>query len=122
MLSILFIDDELAICELIYDFLDRKGYRVRTSQSGKEVFRLIDAEKPDIIFLDLMMPDMNGEDILKRIKKDYPDIPVIIITALSDSKKAIELLVQGASDYLTKPVDLFYIEKYLSTWGQFSDI
>ncbi|MGA1791635.1 MAG: response regulator [bacterium] len=122
MLSVLLIDDELAICELMYDFLNRKGYRIRTSQSGKEVFRLIDAEKPDIIFLDLMMPDMTGEDILMRIKKDYPDIPVIIITALNDSKKAIELLVQGASDYLTKPFDLFYIEKYLSTWEELSDV
>jgi len=121
MLSVLLIDDELAICDLMYDFLNRKGYRIRTAQSGKEVFSLIDAEKPDIVFLDLMMPDMTGEDILKKIKKDYPDIPVIIITALSDSKKAVELLVQGASDYLTKPIDLFYIEKYLSTWGQLSD-
>ena len=60
MLSILFIDDELSICELIYDFLDRKGYRVRTSQSGKEVFRLIDAEKPDIIFLDIHMDFIRG--------------------------------------------------------------
>jgi len=116
MLSILTVDDEIAFCKMIARFLESKGYKVRSSQSGKDALKSIDHEKPDIVLLDLIIPDIKGEDILKKIKKDYPDIPVIIITALNDSKKAIELLIHGASDYLTKPVDLSYIEKYLSTW------
>jgi len=116
MLSILTVDDEIAFCKMIDRFLANKGYKARSSQSGKAALKSIDREKPDVVLLDLIIPDINGEEILMKIKKDYPDLPVIIITGINDSKKAIELLVQGASDYLTKPVDLSYIEKYLSTW------
>jgi len=116
MLSILTVDDEIAFCKMIDRFLANKGYKARSSQSGKAALKSIDHEKPDVVLLDLIIPDINGEEILMKIKKDYPDLPVIIITGINDSKKAIELLVQGASDYLTKPVDLSYIEKYLSTW------
>ena len=71
--------------------------------------------------LDLLMPDMNGDEILRQIKKRHQDIPIIMITAMNDAQKAIELLMQGASDYLTKPIDFYYIEKYLSTWEKLSD-
>jgi len=122
MLSILTVDDETAFCKSMGEFLKRKGYKVRSSQSGKEALKSIDHEKPDIVFLDLLMPDMHGKDILREIKKRYHDIPIIMITAINDAKKAIELLIQGASDYLTKPVDFYYIEKYLSTWEKLSDV
>jgi len=121
MLSILTIDDEFAICELIHDFLKKKGYKVRSSQSGEEALRLINDERPDIVFLDLMMPDMTGEDILRKIKKLHPDLPVIMLTGFSCEKKAIELLSQGAHDYITKPINFYHLEQYLSFWKQLSD-
>ena len=120
MLSILTIDDEWAICELMHDYLKKKGYRIRTSQSGQEALRLIDDERPDIVFLDLMMPDMTGEDILKKVKKRYPDLPVIVLTGLGCEKKAIELLSQGAFDVITKPINFCRIEQYLSFWAKLS--
>ena len=121
MLSILVVDDEFEICEVLNKFLQSKGHKVKTTQSGKEALRLINNEKMDIVLLDLMMPEMNGEDVLKEIRKNYPNIPVIMITVTSCDQKAIELLSLGASDYITKPVDFSYLEKYLSIWDKLSN-
>ena len=119
MLSVLIVDDELLFCEMMSDFLKKKGYKVRTSQSGIEALKLVEDEKPDIVLLDLLMPEMTGEAVLKELKKRYPDLPVLMVTVFSSEKKALELLRQGAVDYITKPIDFYYLEKYLSTWEKF---
>ena len=65
------------------------------------------------------MPEMSGEDVLKEIKKRYPNLPVLMVSVFSSEKKALELLRQGAVDFITKPIDFYYLEKYLSTWEKF---
>ena len=75
MLSVLTIDDEVEICEMISEFLTSKGFKVITSQSGEEGIKLIDRENPDIVLLDLLMPEMSGESVLRNIKERYYTTP-----------------------------------------------
>jgi DNA-binding response OmpR family regulator len=115
MFSILTVDDEVEICKMIASFLKPKGYEVRISNSGEKALKMIADEKPDIILMDLNMPGMGGESTLREIKKHYCDLPVIIVTVIDNGKKAIELLDEGASDYITKPINFDYLEKIISS-------
>ena len=120
MFSVLTVDDEILICEIIADFLKKRGYKVKISQSGEEALKMIEDEKPDIVLLDLNMPGMGGEATLREIKKRYYDIPVIMISMIDNEYKALELLNAGASDYVPKPIDFLYLEKNLSAWETIS--
>lgn len=115
MFSILTVDDEVEICKMIASFLKPKGYEVRISHSGEKALEMIADEKPDIILMDLNMPGMGGESTLREIKKRYCDIPVIMVTVIDNEKKATELLNEGASDYITKPINFDYLEKIISS-------
>lgn len=116
MFNILAVDDDFMICDVIADFLKGRGYGVRTARTGEEALELISAERPDLILLDMVMPGMGGEATLREIKERYLDIPVIMVTVMTDEKKALNLLAEGASDYITKPIDFKYLEKNLSVW------
>jgi len=120
LFSILTVDDEATICDVISDFLIKRGYKVRKAQSGEEALELIDDDKPNIVLLDLNMPGMGGEAALKEIKKRYQDLPVIIVTVIDNERKALDLLNKGASDYISKPVDLRYLERSISAWESIS--
>ncbi|MGA1840259.1 MAG: response regulator [bacterium] len=120
MLSVLTIDDEAEICEMINEFLTSKGFKVRTSLSGEEGIKLIDNEKPDVVLLDLMMPGMSGESVLKNIKERYHDLPVIIISGVNDPDKIIELLNEGASDFINKPINWGHLEHHLLVWENYN--
>jgi DNA-binding response OmpR family regulator len=115
MFSILTVDDEVDICKMIASFLKPKGYEVRISNSGEKALEMIADEKPDVILMDLNMPGMGGETTLKEIKKHYSDLPVVMVTVIDDEKKAAELLHEGASDYITKPINFNYLEKIISS-------
>ena len=121
MYSILTVDDEKAICEMIASFMERKGYKVKMALSGEDALKLIANEKPDMILLDLHMPGMGGEGALKEIKRLYRDIPVIILTVNNTPQKALELLKLGAMDYMSKPIDLDCLEKNISVWQSLSN-
>jgi DNA-binding response OmpR family regulator len=116
MFNILAVDDDHMICDVISDFLKGRGYGVRTAQTGEEALEMISKEKPDLVLLDMVMPGMGGEATLKGIKDIYLDLPVIMVTVMTDEKKALNLLAEGASDYITKPIDFKYLEKNLSVW------
>jgi DNA-binding response OmpR family regulator len=115
MFNILTVDDDIMICDVLTDFLKGKGYNVRTAHSGEEALESIAKEKPDIVLLDIVMPGMGGEATLKVIKERYIDLPVIMVTVMTDEKKALNLLTEGATDYITKPIDFKYIEKNLAS-------
>ena len=119
MLSVLTIDDEVEICDMISEFLTSKGFKVRTSQSGEEGIKLISSEKPDIVLLDLMMPGMSGESVLRHIKEHYHDLPVIIVSGVNTPNKIIELLEEGASDFINKPINLMHLEHHLLVWEDY---
>lgn len=100
--KILVIDDEFGILEVIQAYLLKEGYEVYTSTNGKQGYLLFEQTKPDIIVLDLMLPDMTGEEICARIR-EISNIPIIMLTAKKELDDRIHGLELGADDYLIKP-------------------
>lgn len=99
MKNILVIDDDIHIGNLLEEILTKDGYRIFRAYSGTEAILFLAQSKPDLILLDLMLPGLNGEDVLPQIKS----IPIIIVSAKVDIDKKVELLLGGAADYITKP-------------------
>ncbi len=106
--KILLIDDSSVNNLLLQNILEDEGYQVQVAFSGREGLEKINRETPHLVLLDLMMPRMDGHEVLRIIKSD-PEanhIPVIILTAKNDSKDEALALEMGAVDYLTKPIDI----------------
>lgn len=103
--KILVCDDERHIVRLIQVNLERQGYNVVTAYDGKEGLEKVKAEKPDLIVLDVMMPYMDGFEVLKNLRResDTEAIPVIMLTAKAQDKDVFEGYHYGADMYLTKP-------------------
>jgi len=97
------IDDEPIIHEVLGDFLTSEGYEVELSLSGEEALERHSSETCDLILLDLLMPGMNGIDVLKKLKKIDPHAVIIIITAYASVESAISAMKMGAFDYVQKP-------------------
>lgn len=108
--KILVIDDEPSIGRLIQDFLTSRGFSVLTAQEGARGIEILERERPDLVFLDVLMPKMNGLEVLKRIKMKLPSCAVIMLSAVQEEETAREAIRLGAYDYLTKPVDLVRLE------------
>jgi DNA-binding NtrC family response regulator len=98
------VDDDPAIRELISYMVSEDGYEVEAFASGAEVLASSDPA-PAAVLLDLMMPEIDGVDVLKELQRRHPALPVIILTAVNDVARAVEVAKLGAYDYLTKPVD-----------------
>ncbi len=99
MKSILIVEDDMYIHNLIKEILENEKYTVIDSYSGTEALRVLDKEKVDLVLLDLMLPGLNGEEVIKRVK----DIPIIVISAKVSMDSKVQALLNGANDYLTKP-------------------
>ena len=110
MRKILVVDDEFEIVRLLHKFLSTKGYDVFTATSGAEAVEIVKKERPQIVLLDIIMPRMNGLEALQEIKKVDPEIGVIMVTAVMDEEMAKQAVDMGAYDYITKPIDLKYLE------------
>jgi len=106
--QILVVDDQPINVQLLKRKLEREGLRVTTAYSGREALDLVAADKPDLILLDVMMPDMDGIEVCQRLQSDDETrgIPIIFITARTSKEGKIEGLGVGAVDYITKPIDL----------------
>jgi len=103
--TIAVVDDEPDIVDLVSLHLERSGYRVKSFSNGKELFKSLRTSLPDLIILDLMLPDSDGFEICNLVKKDEKTskIPVIMLTARSHESDKILGLEIGADDYITKP-------------------
>ncbi len=103
--NILIVDDVPANLELLSAIIRDRGYEPRPVPSGKLALLAAQADPPDLILLDIRMPEMNGFEICERLKADtvLKDIPVIFVTALTDTEKKVKALSMGAVDYVTKP-------------------
>lgn len=99
MQTILIIDDDIHIGNVLEEILVRQGYRTIRAYSGTEALLVLAKMTPDLILLDLMLPGLNGEDILPRIKC----IPVVVVSAKAAVDDKVALLLNGAADYITKP-------------------
>ncbi|PKM68623.1 MAG: DNA-binding response regulator [Firmicutes bacterium HGW-Firmicutes-2] len=104
MKKILVIDDELAIRDLLEFVLKSENYQVKTAENGRIGLAAMDVFQPDLVLLDLMLPDYSGYDLCKEIEKKYV-IPVIILSAKNEIIDKVLGLELGAEDYVTKPFD-----------------
>ncbi len=104
--AILVVDDEDALRTVLSGELSNEGYDVRTAADGDEAITELEKNPFDLILLDIKMPRMNGFEVLKFVKKNYPSVKVIMLTGFADLKNAIESKKLGAEDFVSKPYDL----------------
>ena len=96
---------------LIFDFfLGLKGHTVHRAHNAEDAVALVEQYRPQIALLDIMMPGVHGVEVLRRLKQVHPTIKAIMITAVNDKEIASEALAAGAIDYVTKPLDLNYLD------------
>ena len=102
-IKILAIDDDTAMTDLLIILLQSRDFEITTANSGKEGIELIRKTQPNIILLDLMMPDMDGWETCKRIR-EFSNTPIVVLSALNNPGMIASALDAGADDYLIKPV------------------
>ena len=119
---ILVVDDESSMRKNITDILLPEGYKIFEAKDGKEALDILSDVKPNIVLLDINLPQMNGIAALKEIKKDHKDLPIIIFTAYGTSERAIEAMKSGAFDYLEKPFELDELKLIIKRAAEYSDL
>lgn len=107
--SILIVDDEEMMRTLLNRILSREGYKIRSAEDGVVALEVLKTERFDIIISDMKMPRMNGFELLKIVKNEYPKIGVIIMTAYGDTYTVKDALLLGADEYITKPFKSYEI-------------
>lgn len=101
--SILVVDDEISVRDSLVKVLSKVGYITRTAGSGNEALAILDGHHTDIVLSDLKMPDGDGFELLRSIKKSHPAVEVILLTGYGTVEKAVEAMKEGAYDFITKP-------------------
>ncbi len=116
--SILIADDDPSIRSLLKTFLENEGFAVSEAKNGAEVLSRLSNGKPDLVVMDVRMPEMTGIDVLQKINEQNLDVPVLLMTAYGTANLAIKAIQLGAHDYITKP---FELEEVLHTINRFFD-
>lgn len=111
MSKILIVDDEKDFVETLAKFLSNSGYETLIALNGLEAIDKVTKEKPQIVLLDIKMPEMDGVGVLKAIKNASPKTAVVMVTGVEDEDVAKECMQAGAFDYITKPISLDYLER-----------
>jgi len=109
--KILVVDDEPLICDLLYDSLSSRGYTVVTARNGQEALDILQRNVIAGVVTDVKMPKMSGNILLKRVKELFPSIPVVVITAYGTVHSAVEMIKQGAADYILKPFSVASLQE-----------
>ncbi|MFP4322467.1 MAG: response regulator transcription factor [Anaerolineales bacterium] len=106
--KLLVVDDEVATVDMIATFMEIVGYDMVSAHDGISALTMLELEQPDMLILDLMMPDMKGFEICRRIRQQehYTDLPILIVSARTDDEAIAEAYDAGANGYMTKPFDL----------------
>ncbi len=99
---VLVVDDDIRMLRMMKRILELEGFQVLIANNGDTALKTFDKETPDLVLLDIMMPDMDGYTVCKRIR-EFSQVPVIMVTARGDDKEKVEGLDIGADDYVTKP-------------------
>jgi len=113
-MRILVIDDEPLVAQVMAEALQYEGNEVAIAGSGKEGLRAIEENPPDAVFLDIIMPGMDGIEVLRRIRERSPDLPVIIITGWASQRQIDEARRLGVTDVIFKPVALKNLTRALA--------
>lgn len=105
--AILIVDDNPANCDLLSKRLSRQGYRCTQALGGKQALQVIEQDAPDIMLLDMMMPEMDGLEVLRSLRRRHDSIslPVLMVTARNQGEDVVSAFAAGANDYIEKPVD-----------------
>jgi len=111
---VLVIDDDRAITEFLSVVLGKHGFQVLTANRSEEGLQLITGKKPDVITLDLMMPDINGWEMCKKIRV-FSMVPILVISAINDPQTIASMLDSGADDYIVKPLSSEMLIAHLNT-------
>lgn len=112
---ILVIDDLEGIRLALIDFLESEGYECQAAVDGVEGLEKALAWKPDLVFLDVFMPGINGLEVIRRLRQQDTRTPVVIITAYDQDELARDLLVAGATDFIRKPWDFGYLKRMVES-------
>jgi DNA-binding NtrC family response regulator len=111
---ILLVDDDPDFCEALGDRLRAAGFHLAVAQRGPEALRLVREEAPAIVLLDLVLPGLDGMAVLETIRREEPDVVVVVITGHGTIARAVEAMKKGAYDFVTKPVDARHLEIVLA--------
>jgi DNA-binding response OmpR family regulator len=112
--KILVVDDEPEVRRLMEHFLTERGYEVRIAENGRLGLAALDTFTPDVVLLDMHMPEMDGLETLQRLASRAPSLPVIMVTVNDDVETTSRLLQLGAADYVPKPFNLEYLEQAIN--------
>ncbi len=121
-LKILILDDETRITEKLKYHLDKRNFEVYTANTPNEGFQVLEAQHPGILILDIMLPGMNGLDVLQKVKVEYPGTEVIMISGYGDMDMVIEAMRKGASDFIRKPFQVMDIQVAVERTGKFVEL
>jgi DNA-binding NtrC family response regulator len=111
---ILVVDDEPKICEFLGILLGREGYRTDSAYNAADALAQIEQNSYDLVLTDLKMPGMDGFELITRLKKIRPDLPVIMITGYATVETAVQALRYGVDDYVTKPFNIDELRKVIA--------
>ena len=120
--NLLVVDDEPKLCDLLSSALSQNGVQVFTASNGLHALKVLEQEEIDLVISDWRMPGMDGPQLLAEIKQRYPSLPVIVMTASSTVKNAVQSMRNGAFDYIAKPFDIDELDITVSKALQFRDI
>lgn len=107
---VLVVDDEEAICDLLASMLRHYGYEVETETDPRKVMTLLDEGDFDILLLDLVMPGMDGLELIEKIRRHTSTLPILVVTGYGGADTTVEAMRRGATDFVTKPVDASFLE------------
>ncbi|HEY7065968.1 MAG TPA: response regulator [Chloroflexota bacterium] len=119
-LAVLIVEDDRDIAELLRSALEAEGYAARTAPDGRAALEALEAAQPDVLLLDLMLPDLDGLELCARVREreaSLPYLPVIMLTALDTPAYKQLGFARGADDYVTKPFDLAELLARVRVWG-----
>jgi two-component system KDP operon response regulator KdpE len=111
---VLVVEDEPHVAAVLHDALIDLGYAVQVAVNGAEALRLVALYQPDVVLLDLAMPNVSGDVVLERLRDTDPTLPVIVVTGNADADRARATLDRGAFDYVSKPFDLEILARILA--------
>ena len=115
---VLVVDDEQPVRELLARFLDSQGFQAAQAATAEEALALLEREPVEVVLSDVQMPGMNGLSLLSEIRRRYPDVAVLMLTACEDVSMAVDAMKAGALDYVTKPFELEKVARAVSEASQ----
>ena len=122
MPHVLIVDDEVNIRRVLAAMLKREGYEVTTAADGEQALGVLNKTPVHVVVTDLVMPRLGGMELLRRVSADFPDVPVIVITAHGSVDSAVAALKAGAFDYITKPFEQDDLKKVIAKAARAHDL